>query len=506
MIKTTIRNDGTLHEETLEMAVKKFADKLPYWSKYLAEKILSGNTISDKDIDTSYSYLLEELNLIPKTDKPEISISYNSANSKNYKIDLIFTKLENVEGVNALVENQPIDFCHNMTIIYGENGAGKSGYVRLLKKAFSSKSPEDILPNVYLENGHKPISAKFTFNSNSKDITILYSEKEANPEFEQLAVFDGKSVSQHLSEKNEFEFRPAGLSFFTEYTEAIKAVEQILNEEIASKQTENNFALLFDGESEIRTIVENLSDQTNIEDIKKYTPFSEKDRMEKEKIEKEYDELVLASKGNKKEIQNLENIRGLLDKNKSAIENLNKYFSNEYLTQINIAITDCVSKEGTAKAKGIEIFKTKKIEGIGTTEWKEFITAAAAFANKQKAENKEYPEHGDNCLFCHQSLSDESHKLIANYWLFIKSIEEENVKKAKESLEDIKQKFEKLNFDMFPDDNILTVWLYEKYPSILASLQQTLSEQKTLASDVVSDIEAKTANKRIEIKTALLTF
>lgn len=266
MIKTPISNDGTLHEETLEMAVKKFADKLPYWSKYLAEKILSGNTISDNDIETSYSYLLEELNLIPTTDKPEISISYNSANSKNYKIDLIFTKLENVEGVNALVENQPIEFCRNMTIIYGENGAGKSGYVRLLKKAFSSKSPEDILPNVYLENGHKPISAKFTFNSDSKDIPILYSEKEANPEFEQLAVFDGKSVSQHLSEKNEFEFRPAGLSFFTEYTEAIKAIEKILNEEIASKQTENNFALLFEGESEIKTIIENLSDQTNIED------------------------------------------------------------------------------------------------------------------------------------------------------------------------------------------------------------------------------------------------
>lgn len=28
---------------TLENEVKVFADKLPYWAKYLAEKILSGN-------------------------------------------------------------------------------------------------------------------------------------------------------------------------------------------------------------------------------------------------------------------------------------------------------------------------------------------------------------------------------------------------------------------------------------------------------------------------------
>ena len=150
--------------------------------------------------------------------------------------------------------------------------------------------------------------------------------------------------------------------------------------------------------------------------------------------------------------------------------------------------------------------KTKKIEGIGTPEWKDFITAAAAFANIQKTKNKEYPENADNCLFCHQSLSDEAHKLISNYWLFIKSIEEENVKKAKEFLKDIKQKFEKLNFDIFPDENTLTVWLSKKYPSILASLQQTLSGQKTLAADVVLDIETKTANKRIEVKTNVIGY
>jgi ABC-type Na+ transport system ATPase subunit NatA len=95
--------------ETLETEVKKFADGLPYWAKYLAEKILTGNAISDNDIDTSYSYLLEQLKLKDETEKPEISIDYNAENSGNYKTDLILTKLENVEGVNALTENQVIE-------------------------------------------------------------------------------------------------------------------------------------------------------------------------------------------------------------------------------------------------------------------------------------------------------------------------------------------------------------------------------------------------------------
>ena len=111
--------------ETLETEVKKFANGLPYWAKFLAEKILSGNAISDNDIDTSYSYLLEHLKLKDETEHPEISIDYNAENSGNYKTDLLFHKLENVEGVNALTENQTIEFSPNLTIVYGANGSGK---------------------------------------------------------------------------------------------------------------------------------------------------------------------------------------------------------------------------------------------------------------------------------------------------------------------------------------------------------------------------------------------
>jgi energy-coupling factor transporter ATP-binding protein EcfA2 len=488
--------------ETLETEVKKFADGLSYWAKFLAEKILLGNTISDNDIDTSYSYLLEELKLKEETEKTEIEIYYNSANAGNYKPDLLLTKLENVEGVNALTENQTIDFSSNLTIVYGANGSGKSGYARLLKKAFYSKAEEEILPNVHLENGHKPVNAKFTFKSNNTEIPLLYSQKD-NAEFEQFAVFDGKGLFKQLAERNEFEFRPAGLSFFAEYTSAVIRVEQNLNSNIATKNSGNtadDLSALFDGESEIKSIVQNLNAQTKIEDLKKYTPFSDDDKAEKEKIQKQYDELLLASKGKEKELKILEAIKKQLGENKTSIEHLNKYFEGEYLTKIKEAIADCVTKQATAKAEGIENFKTDKIEEIGTEEWKNFIIAAEVFAKKQKPGNGVYPQNGDNCLFCQQPLSEDAEKLIANYWQFIKSVAEENARKAQETLERVQQAFEKLSFDLFPDENTLTVWLNEKYPSELEVLRQKLSEQKTLAQNIISDIQNKTANNRREIK------
>ncbi|WP_421920105.1 AAA family ATPase [Marinifilum sp.] len=488
--------------KTLETEVKNFANELPYWSKYLAVKILSGNDISDDDIDTSYSFLLEQLKLKEETEKPEIVISYSTANTGDYKTDLLLSKLENVQGVNALTEGQTIDFNPKLTIIYGANGSGKSGYIRLFKKTFYSKAPEEILQNVHIENGHKPVNAEFTFTTNNTIIPLSYAQKD-NAEFGQFAVFDGKGLFKQLAEKNEFEFRPAGLSFFAEYTNAINRVEQKLNTDIAAKNSGNtvdDLSALFDGESEIKAIVQNLNALTNIDDLKRHTPFSDEDKAEKERIQKQYDELLLASKGKEKELKNLEAIKKQLGDNKTTIETLNKYFEENYLTNIHDAIKGCVTKKAAAKAEGIENFKTDKIEGIGTEEWKNFIVAAEAFAQKQNPENAVYPENGDNCILCQQPLSKDAEKLISNYWQFIKSVAEENAKKAKESLEKVKQAFEKLNFDLFPQDNTLTVWLSEKYPNELDELKRKLSEQKILAQNIVSDIQNKTANVRTEIK------
>lgn len=488
---------------TLDTEVKGFADGLSYWSKYLAEKILSGNTITDIEINTVYSYLLEELTLTPTTTKPDIAINYSGGNSGSYKLDLLFSKLENVEGVNALTENQVIDFSPNLTIIYGVNGSGKSGYVRLLKKVFYSKTPEDIVQNIHLANGHKPVSANFTFQSAGSDIPLNYPTNSGDSEFEQYAVFDNGSVKHHLDHKNEFEFRPAGLSFFADFTEAIKRVEIKLNSEIASKQTPNDFVVWFDGESEIKTLVQGLSAQTNITDLNKHTPFSEKDKTAKAEIEKKYDELALASKNKEKEILKLESIKKNISDNKKTIGAINTYFAADYLTSIQISITDCLEKEATAKAEGIENFKTDKIQNIGTTEWKNLILAAEKFAKQQKENEAGYPESNDNCLLCHQPLSEDAENLIKNYWTFIKSIAEQNATQAQKTLNEIKTGFEKLPSDLFPIDNILTAWLFENYPKVLALLKENLSTQKTLASNIITDITTKTANKRTEIKTSV---
>lgn len=98
--------------KTLETEVKEFANSQPYWAKYLCSEILAGNEITDAIINTSYSYLLETLGLKEATDKAEISISYNPNASDDFKENLYFVSLTNVEGVNPVLFMRALKVTH----------------------------------------------------------------------------------------------------------------------------------------------------------------------------------------------------------------------------------------------------------------------------------------------------------------------------------------------------------------------------------------------------------
>lgn len=58
--------------------------------------------------------------------------------------------LSEVTGVNKLAKEQSIIFALNLTLIYRENGTGKTGYGRILKApGFSYDQNNTILSNIF---------------------------------------------------------------------------------------------------------------------------------------------------------------------------------------------------------------------------------------------------------------------------------------------------------------------------------------------------------------------
>ena len=492
--------------ETLETEVKKFADGLPYWAKFICSEILLGNDLTEEKFDSAFSYLLEELDLKEKSERAELSISYNPNASDDFKDNLIFNSLSNIEGVNALAENQSIELTENLTIIYGSNGAGKSGYVRLLKNVFYSKDRESIIENIHIENGHKPIKGDFQFTSDEGVLQLKYPDDVGNGVFNQFAVFDGEIGRRHLRNRNDFSFRPAGLRLFNEFNAALEKLNNRLFSEIRTKSIANPFADddIFQGESEIKTFLASLSHNSNLEDLKKHLPFIDEEKTRKDEIEKKYDDLKISLSQKDKALKELRNIKIQLVAKKKNIEIINLWFNQNQLNTVKNSIADCKTKEETAQKEGSEKFKTDKIKNIGSPEWKQFIEAAEKYAITQKENGVEYPEIGDSCLLCQQSINEDAPKnLIASYWAYIKSIAEQEAKTAKENLDNVKKGYEDLDLNQFTDTETLTVWLNEKYEADLTVLKLGLGKQKIIAENIVTNINTRDSKIEIEFQLGL---
>lgn len=492
----TESNEGKM--DSLNSEIEQFAESLPYWAKYLSSKLLSGTIISDAEIDVAYAYVLEDADLKPITERPTIVISCVDESGEGFKKDLLLTSLQNLKGVNALVENQRIDFCPQVTIIYGVNGSGKTGYTRLLKKAFHSRSTEDILPNIHVSSGHSNVSAEISFTSGSKPYSLIYPEHKQQNEFRQFSIFDNKCVNVHLTNKNQFEFRPAGLDFFAILIEAFKKIEGKITTDITNKNTPKDYASLFDGESHIKNILNVLSTKTKVDDLKKLIPITEEEKKTRSELEEQKAKLQTLKKD--KEIADLNAYKALLSTLKTSIYDNNKLFTEESLSEIKIAISDCLSKDDAAKVEGIENFKTEKLMNVGSKEWKDFIAAAQDFAKQQIGDGEEYPKDDDYCILCQQPLSIEARKLIISYWAFIKSQSEQDAKNAQAVLNTHKNSYKGLKSDLLPEDSVLTKWMLENYKKETIEINENLQKQKALSEIIISNLTTKTVNGRAAIQ------
>ena len=64
----------------------------------------------------------------------------------------------------------------------------------------------------------------------------------------------------------------------------------------------------------------------------------------------------------------------------------------------------------------------------------------------------------------------------------------------------IKEEYEKLNFNLYPAENILTAWLIDKKPNFISIITEALSASKLLSESIISDLNNKCGNKHTGYK------
>ncbi|PVM93642.1 AAA family ATPase [Caulobacter endophyticus] len=121
-----------------------------------------------------------------------------------------------VENIGRLAGDQKLSFCLNgITLIYGDNGSGKSGYCRVTKKVCRSITTDTLQGNVFAEGDKPPAKALIRFMPGGVDepVGVNWTDGEDPPAaVKSISVFDTSNARLYVDKDNRIGFLPAEIS------------------------------------------------------------------------------------------------------------------------------------------------------------------------------------------------------------------------------------------------------------------------------------------------------
>jgi hypothetical protein len=132
----------TVLEEILE-----WSEERPAWQRDALRRLVLNNELSDDDIRSLSEICKSAYGLAEQQDAAPLTKDHvPTTDTGSAQVTLV--SIFHHRGVNALAEGQTLKFAPSLTVVYGDNAAGKTGYIRILKSACRARGPERILGNV----------------------------------------------------------------------------------------------------------------------------------------------------------------------------------------------------------------------------------------------------------------------------------------------------------------------------------------------------------------------
>lgn len=477
-----------MNKKSLLEEIHEWISELDHWEQYLATKILNKQKIGEPEIKKAYNYFLEDNELIKKeSERTEIKIQSSTAN-KNADVKFYLKEIKDVKGINALKENQSIPISNHLTIIYGDNGVGKSGYIRIMNNTFLSRGDKNIIENIYSSTKPKEKSCIYKFIKDEEEYELKYPDNADNHEFFCYAVFDNKSAYAHINIEDEMQFLPNGLEFFDAFAKSVDQIKELLLGNINNNSPENIFIDHFEKDTSTKKIIENLPN-SNINTVREKATLTPQELERLNELEKKL--LELRKTDVSKKSKSLKFLKSQLSVLKDNFETVNDLFSEDSILEYKKLIGNYILNKELSSKEGLSQFKTDLLNNTGSAEWKNLIIAAKEFAMTQNEDEEVYPIKGDVCLLCRQPLSKEAKLLIEAYWIFLSSNAEVQLKELIREINVTSETLKELNTIFLTEESKIYEWLEESFESFLQNWIAQIKIVESLRKKLLNTLKSK---------------
>ncbi len=427
--------------------ILNWSQNIPVWQREALRRLISGTEpLSDNDIIE-----LTELCKNKMLQNDPLASQHITAQTSGAPT-VALKALRNVQNVNALADKQLLSFePKGVTLIYGDNGAGKSGYARILKSACRARwkygRADEILANIYkTQTGEQHAEIKYYAGAQELG-SVWTNDTESAALLSEVSVFDTRTANVQVEDKNDLAYTPfpmklLGLLVLTcnDVRENIEREIKELNQQTPPSVSTHNCS----EDTRVGQVIASISKDTDKKTVFALADLSEeeKSRLAKLKVDFTQEPNVAA--------RTLRAQRSRLKSQLDSLQDLLKSVSTENIEMLKSCASDFKDKKVVADVASNELFKDKTLKGVGSEIWLTLWYAARAYSEQEAYPGMDFPveDAGAHCVLCQQELDKGAINRLKIFENFIQGRTHKEEIEAHRALDTIRNQIIKTSVSM----------------------------------------------------------
>lgn len=356
---------------------------------------------------------------------------------------VVLTSLHTLLNVGKIPNDQTLEFQpQGLTIAYGGNGAGKSGYARVLKQACRARSPGTVYANAFDPNFQRLTpGATIDFELDGTPDQEFWSGQRGHvprSELRGISVFDGDCARHYLQAREAATFQPVALTYLQQLANGLnQALRPQLQAEIAGLAVDVTPFNVIPADTEAGRAVHPISVTTNLARARVLATLTQDEQAELARLPQEISEADPTAKAT-----NLDNAATKVDELASTIATAANIVSNDAVAtmqSVHRGLLDAEAAERAASALLQAEDATPLLPGTGQGPWALLFNAAREYSTSTAYSGQAFPvtDEGAVCVLCQQELTPAAKGRLQRFDRYVRDTASEAAQAARNAWQQI---------------------------------------------------------------------
>ncbi len=371
----------------------------PRWLQEAARRLHAAAELSDGDYEELVEFCKREANDSLETTRQD-SGELPDLTRSSERSPLRLRSIADVVGINAIAPENELDFgSESLAIVYGRNGTGKSGYMRILKHLCDAKARGDLLPDVFGgESESQGCEISFVVNGESKRVEWSASDGPIE-ELKQVAVFDQACERVYVNQEHEAVYEPPELELVRRLVHACDRVREALTLQQRSMPSAlPRIPTEYAGTASGRWLKE-LQLSTTSSEVDRHCGWTpeDSDRLGQLNIRLSGVDPEQRAAEQRSKVRELAALKSLFDDARNGL-------SDDHLRRLETARRTAVSNRREAVERARRA--SASLGGVGSELWRRLWEAARSYSEVEAYPGTPFPsvDTTAHCVLCQQPL------------------------------------------------------------------------------------------------------